>query len=67
MDLEKFKQKAQRDLAEKDAEMDDLRFHTQKKMKLIEMQLDEECEINSQMQRDKRELEKKLREMENGE
>jgi hypothetical protein len=66
MDLEKFKQKSQRDLAEKDAEMDELRFQSQKKLKSIELQLDEECEMSSQIQKDKRDLERKLREMENG-
>ncbi len=62
MQLEKEKQKWQRELAEKESEMDDLRFHTQKKIKSIEMQLEEESELSSQLQRDKRELERKLRE-----
>jgi myosin-18 len=62
MQLEKEKQKWQRELAEKESEMDDLRFHTQKKIKAIEMQLEEESELNSNLQREKRDLDRKLRE-----
>jgi myosin-18 len=62
MQLEKEKQKWQRELAEKESEMDDLRFHTQKKIKSIEMQLEEEGELSNSLQREKRELERKLRE-----
>jgi myosin-18 len=65
MQLEKEKQKLQREIAEKESEMDDLRFHTQKKIKSIEIQLEEESEINSSLQREKRELERKIRELEN--
>jgi len=65
MQLEKEKQKLQREIAEKESEMDDLRFHTQKKIKSIEIQLEEESEINSALQREKRELERKIREYEN--
>ena len=39
------------------------RFHTQKKIKAIEMQLEEESEISGSLQREKRELERKLREI----
>ena len=42
MQFEKEKQKWQREIAEKESEMDDLRFHTQKKIKAIEIQLEEE-------------------------
>ncbi len=62
MQLEKDKSKWQREIAEKESEMDDLRFHTQKKIKAIEMQLEEESEISSSLQREKRELERKLKE-----
>ena len=62
MQFEKEKQKFQRELAEKDSEMDDLRFHTQKKIKAIEMQLEEESELTNNLQREKREIERKLRE-----
>lgn len=65
MQLEKEKQKWQREIAEKESEMDDLRFHTQKKIKSIEIQFEEESEVNSNLQREKRELERKLREYEN--
>jgi myosin-18 len=63
MQLEKDKQKWQREIAEKESEMDDLRFHTQKKIKSIEMQLEEESEVSSSLQREKRDLERKMREM----
>jgi myosin-18 len=63
MQLEKEKQKWQREIAEKESEMDDLRFHTQKKIKAIEMQLEEEGELSNNLQREKRELERKLREI----
>lgn len=63
MQLEKDKQKWQREIAEKESEMDDLRFHTQKKIKSIEMQLEEESEMSSSLQREKRDLERKLREL----
>jgi hypothetical protein len=62
MQFEKEKQKFQRELAEKESEMDDLRFHTQKKIKAIEMQLEEESELTNNLQREKREIERKLRE-----
>ena len=62
MQLEKDKQKWLREVAEKESEMDDLRFHTQKKIKSIEMQLEEESEACNALQREKRELERKLRE-----
>jgi myosin-18 len=62
LQLEKEKQKWQREVAEKESEMDDLRFHTQKKIKAIEMQLEEEGELSNNLQREKRELERKLRE-----
>lgn len=62
MQGEKERSKWMRELAEKDSEMDDLRFHTQKKIKSIEMQLEEESEISSSLQREKRELERKLKE-----
>lgn len=62
MQAEKEKSKWQREIAEKESEMDDLRFHTQKKIKAIEMQLEEESEISSSLQREKRELERKLKE-----
>lgn len=62
MQFEKEKQKFQRELAEKDSEMDDLRFHTQKKIKAIEMQLEEESELTNNLQREKRDIERKLRE-----
>jgi len=65
MQLEKEKSKWQREIAEKESEMDDLRFHTQKKIKAIEMQLEEESEISSSLQREKRELERKLKEFGN--
>ena len=65
MQMEKEKQKMQREIAEKESEMDDLRFHTQKKIKSIENQLEEESEINSSLQREKRELERKIRDYEN--
>lgn len=63
MQIEKEKTKWQREIAEKESEMDDLRFHTQKKIKAIEMQLEEESELSSGLQREKRELERKLREL----
>lgn len=63
MQLEKEKQKWQREIAEKESEMDDLRFHTQKKIKAIEMQLEEESELSNSLQREKRELERKMREI----
>lgn len=63
MQSEKEKQKFQRELAEKDSEMDDLRFHTQKKIKAIEMQLEEESDLAQMLQREKRELERKMREI----
>ena len=63
MQFEKEKQKWQREIAEKESEMDDLRFHTQKKIKAIEIQLEEESEISSGLQREKRDLERKMREM----
>ncbi len=63
MQAEKEKQKWTREIAEKESEMDDLRFHTQKKIKAIEMQLEEESEISSSLQREKRDLERKLREL----
>jgi myosin-18 len=63
MQFEKEKQKWQREIAEKESEMDDLRFHTQKKIKNIEMQLEEESELASGLQREKRDLERKIREM----
>jgi myosin XVIII len=63
MQLEKEKQKWHRELAEKESEMDELRFHTQKKIKAIEMQLEEESELSNSLQRDKRDLERKLREI----
>jgi myosin-18 len=63
MQAEKEKQKWTREIAEKESEMDDLRFHTQKKIKAIEMQLEEESEISSALQREKRDLERKLREI----
>jgi myosin-18 len=63
MQFEKEKQKFQRELAEKDSEMDDLRFHTQKKIKAIEMQLEEESDLTNNLQREKREIERKLREL----
>lgn len=63
MQFEKEKQKFQRELAEKDSEMDDLRFHTQKKIKAIEMQLEEESDISNNLQREKRDLERKMREI----
>lgn len=62
MQAEKEKQKWTREIAEKESEMDDLRFHTQKKIKAIEMQLEEESEISSSLQKEKRDLERKLRE-----
>ena len=62
MQLEKEKQKWTRELAEKEAEMDDLRFNTQKKIKTIELQLEEESELCNNLQREKRELERKMRE-----
>lgn len=65
MQGEKERSKWMRELAEKDSEMDDLRFHTQKKIKSIEMQLEEESEISSSLQREKRELERKLKEFGN--
>lgn len=66
MQLEKEKQKWTREIAEKESEMDDLRFHTQKKIKAIEAQLEEESEIASSLQREKRDLERKLREVASG-
>ena len=63
MQLEKERQKWSRELAEKDAEMDDVRFHTQKKIKAVEAQLEEESEAVSLLQREKRDLERKLRDM----
>ena len=63
MQLEKEKQKWAREIAEKESEMDDLRFNTQKKIKAIEIQLEEESEMSSNLQREKRELERKMREM----
>ena len=66
MHAEKEKQKWLREIAEKESEMDDLRFHTQKKIKAIEMQLEEESEISGSLQREKRELERKLKEMNTG-
>lgn len=62
MQLEKEKQKWTRELAEKESEMDDLRFNTQKKIKAIELQLEEESEMCNNLQREKRELERKMRE-----
>lgn len=66
MQLEKEKQKCTREIAEKESEMDDLRFHTQKKIKSIEMQLEEESELSSSLQREKRDLERKIREISAG-
>ena len=63
MQLEKERQKWSRELAEKDAEMDDVRFHTQKKIKAVEAQLEEESEQVSLLQREKRDLERKLRDL----
>lgn len=63
MQLEKERQKWSRELAEKEAEMDDVRFHTQKKIKAVEAQLEEESEAVSLLQREKRDLERKLRDM----
>lgn len=63
MQLEKERQKWSRELAEKDAEMDDVRFHTQKKIKAVEAQLEEESEAVSLLQREKRDLERKLRDI----
>ncbi|CAF0906401.1 unnamed protein product, partial [Brachionus calyciflorus] len=63
MQLEKEKQKWTREIAEKESEMDDLRFNTQKKIKAIENQLEEESELSSNLQREKRELERKMREL----
>ncbi|RNA32781.1 unconventional myosin-XVIIIa isoform X2 [Brachionus plicatilis] len=62
MQLEKEKQKWTRELAEKESEMDDLRFNAQKKIKAIELQLEEESEMCNNLQREKRELERKMRE-----
>ena len=63
MQLEKEKQRWARELAEKESEMDELRFHTQKKIKAVEMQLEEESELTSTLQREKRDAERRLREL----
>ena len=62
MQGEKERSKWMRELAEKESEMDDLRFHTQKKIRAVEMQLEEESEISGSLQREKRELERRLKE-----
>ncbi|BFZ18652.1 hypothetical protein BsWGS_21691 [Bradybaena similaris] len=60
MNMEKFKQQHQKDLEEKDAEIEELRYKTQKKLKQLESQLEEEYEQKKRIQEEKSQLERQL-------
>ncbi|XP_052800270.1 unconventional myosin-XVIIIa-like isoform X12 [Mya arenaria] len=63
MSLEKARQQSLKDVEEKDQEMEDLRFSTQKKLKQMESQIEEEYEERKLMVQKTRDLEQRLHDL----
>ncbi|XP_052268489.1 unconventional myosin-XVIIIa-like isoform X2 [Dreissena polymorpha] len=63
MNLEKARQQSLKEAEEKDQEMEDLRFSTQKKLKQMESQIEEEYEERKMLLQKNRDLEQRLGEV----
>ena len=63
MSSENTRKKNLAELEEKDQEMEELRTSTQKKLRSMEVQMEEEYQERQSVLREKRELERKLSEM----
>lgn len=61
MEGEKTRQQHLRELEDKDNEVEEMRAATQKKVRHLETQIEEEYEEKQKMSKDKRELERKLK------
>ncbi|CAG5121919.1 unnamed protein product, partial [Candidula unifasciata] len=60
MNMEKLKQQHQKDVEEKDGEIEEMRYKTQKKLRQLESQLEEEYEQKKRLQEEKSQLERQL-------
>ncbi|XP_064618703.1 unconventional myosin-XVIIIa-like isoform X2 [Lineus longissimus] len=60
MTSEKQRQQHQKDLEDKDTEIEDMRYSTQKRVKQLEMQIEDEYEEKQRALKEKRELERQL-------
>ncbi|KAL4224255.1 TRAFAC class myosin-kinesin ATPase superfamily [Mactra antiquata] len=63
MNLEKMRQQHMKDIEDKDQEMEDLRYSTQKKLKQMEAQMEEEYEERKLQVQKNRELEQRLQDL----
>ncbi|KAK3084703.1 hypothetical protein FSP39_017720 [Pinctada imbricata] len=63
MNLERQRQSHMKEMEEKEEDIEEMRYSTQKKLKHIESQLEEEYEEKKKLQQDKRELERQMAEI----
>nr|XP_022343136.1 unconventional myosin-XVIIIa-like isoform X2 [Crassostrea virginica] len=63
MNLERSKQQHNKELEEKEEEIEELRYSMQKKLKNLENQMEEEYDDKKKLQQEKRELERQIQEL----
>ncbi|XP_062577045.1 unconventional myosin-XVIIIa-like [Saccostrea cucullata] len=63
MNLERSKQQHNKELEEKEEEIEEMRYAMQKKLKNLESQLEEEYDDKKKLQQDKRDLERQIQEL----